>query len=243
LLIERCSVRGDPDAIYQWALKVHQTVIEFLPQDHEVVGWAHAMRHALTQLDFVRGLRRQREIAYRLRGPIRAECYGILCSAALAERGDNSTPLRVVDLHPWVAEPAETLAKEGFWGEAVRAAADNVRTEWRSALRLGSVPSRKKEMNLWDAFASSPASPGAPRMRFACFDRARDQQEWRNAHLGVRNFAEGCMMRIRNLYKYHRTAQEGNSPGMALEILATLSLLARWITDAKVVHTESFDNK
>ena len=49
------------------------------------------------------------------------------------------------------------------------------------------------------------------------------------------------MMRIRNLYKYHRTAQEANSPGMALESLAALSRLARWITDAEVVHTESFD--
>ena len=98
-----------------------------------MVGWAQTMRHALTQLDLVRSFRRNREIDYRLRGPIRADCYGILCSAALAERGDNPTFLRVVDLHPWVAEPAETLAREDFWGEAVRAASDNVRTEWRSA--------------------------------------------------------------------------------------------------------------
>ncbi|MDE0132973.1 MAG: hypothetical protein OXQ32_12015 [bacterium] len=244
LLIEHRSVRGDINAIYQLALKVHQTVKEFLPQDHEVVERAQALRHDLARLDFVRGRGRKREIDRRLRVGVRIDCYGILCSAAFAERGDDSTFLRVVDLHPWVAEPAETLSLDNHWGEAVKAASDNVRTQWRSVLQLGSVtPEGKREMNLWDSFSPSPASSGAPRLRFACFDRNRDRQEWSNAHLGARSFAEGCMMRIRNLYKYHRAAQGSNNSGTAIENLAALSRLARWITDAEVVRAESFDTE
>ena len=41
-------------------------------------------------------------------------------------------------------------------------------------------------------------------------------------------------MRIRNLHKYHPKGRS-ISPGLAMEALAALSRLARWITDARVV--------
>ena len=52
------------------------------------------------------------------------------------------------------------------------------------------------------------------------------------------HYARGCMMRIRNLYKY-QPGDQTISPGLALETLAALSRLARWITDAKVDRAEA----
>ena len=46
------------------------------------------------------------------------------------------------------------------------------------------------------------------------------------------------MKRIRNLYKY-QPQSPAISPGLALETLAALSRLARWITDAKVEQAET----
>jgi hypothetical protein len=44
-------------------------------------------------------------------------------------------------------------------------------------------------------------------------------------------FAQGCMMRIRNLFEHH---DDEPSEQVALECLAALSLLARWIDEAEV---------
>ncbi len=44
------------------------------------------------------------------------------------------------------------------------------------------------------------------------------------------SFGRGCMMRVRNLYSHGHEPTEQE----ALEALAALSLLARWIDDAGV---------
>ena len=124
------------------------------------------------------------------------------------------------------SEPAEPLFEDGHWFMAVTAAADNVRARWKKVLgvEIDDLPS---------VFSPNDPKPGQPRMRFAYYDRDRDKQEWVNAHEGVMHYARGCIMRIRNLHKY-QPGDQATSPGLALETLAALSRLARWITDAKV---------
>ena len=227
LLMEHDALRGgDPQDMGDWAMRVSQTVRELLEPEHEYVTVATGLWHDLSALDFVPpDFRRKREINYRLQGPIRGKGYGLLMAAAVAERGDHNV-LRVVDIHPWVAEPAEPLFNDEHWFMAVAAAADNVRAQWR--IVLGS-----ESDDLPSAFSPKDPKDGQPRMRFSHYERARDEKEWVNAHEGVMHFARGCMMRIRNLYKYHPQDQ-AISPGLALEALAALSRLARWITDAEV---------
>lgn len=48
------------------------------------------------------------------------------------------------------------------------------------------------------------------------------------------SFGQGCMKRIRNLYVHGHEPSEDE----ALEALAALSLLARWIDEAAVVGAE-----
>ena len=202
-----------------------QTVRELLHPEHDCVAAAERLRYELAALDFVPpGFRRKREIDNRLFG-FRSQGYGLLMAAADAERPDR-TVLRIVDLHPWVAEPAEPLWVDGHWFMAVTAAADNVRAQWKAV--LGSETD-----DLPSAFSPKDPKDGQPRMRFACYDHDRDKDEWTNGHEGVMHFARGCMMRIRNLYKYQPKGH-AISPGLALETLAALSRLARWVTDAEV---------
>lgn len=228
LFMEHEALRGgDPQDIGRWATRVYQTVRELLDPEHEAVSAVEEMRHEIRALEFVPpGFRRKREINFRLQGPIQALGYDAVLAAAIAERGDE-TVLRVVDMHPWVAEPAEPLFKDRHWFMAVTAAADNVKAQWKLILDA-------ENDDLPSAFSSKDPKEGQPRMRFVYYDRDRDKKAWTNAHEGVMHFARGCMMRIRNLHKYQATGQS-ISPGLALESLAALSRLSRWITDANVL--------
>lgn len=58
---------------------------------------------------------------------------------------------------------------------------------------------------------------------------------WTNAHEGAMHYGRGCMMRIRNLVEHHHDELPEQE---ALECLASLSLLARWIDEAVVVEGE-----
>ena len=219
--------RGDPQELGAWALRVRHTVSEILDPDHEVVEAAKYISHDLRSLEGMR----KKQINNQLRGPIRAHAYGVLMAAASAEQEGHRTSLRVVDLHPWVAEPAEPLFEDAHWFMAVTASADNVRAQWRKALGA-------EGDDLPSAFSPNDPKSGQPRMRFDYYDRDLDKQEWINAHEGAMHYARGCMMRIRNLYKY-QPGDQAFSPGLALETLAALSRLARWITDAKVDRAEA----
>ncbi len=189
LLIEHHGLRGgDPQDIGEWALRVCQTVRELLDPDHECVADTKSLLHELRALDFVRpGLRRKQEIHHRLRGPIRAQGYGLAIAAAMAERPDR-TVLRVVDLHPWVAELAEPLWNDEYWFAAVTAAGDNVRAKWKAVLGLRTARTEQ----LVSASSLDDPKPGQPRMRFACYDRDRDEDEWNNGHEGSCTSLEGA---------------------------------------------------
>ena len=79
------------------------------------------------------------------------------------------------------------------------------------------------------AFSIKPPTLDQPRLRFQQFNPASD--DWRSAHEGAMYFGRGCMMGIRNLVA-HRSDEL--SEAVAIEQLAALSVLARWIDEAVV---------
>jgi uncharacterized protein Ymh len=132
------------------------------------------------------------------------------------------------DFHPWVAEAAARLWQDGHRRQAVQAAASAVENWLRAktGIHQGSVASLAAS-----AFSPADPGPGAPRLRFSGFDPA-GSDGWKSAHDGAGAFGRGCFLRIRNLYT-HRDGEAGQED---LEALAALSLLARWIESAEVVH-------
>jgi hypothetical protein len=130
------------------------------------------------------------------------------------------------DFHPWVAEAAARLWNDGHTRQAVQTAATSVEGWIRGKLSAheGSVASI-----VASAFSISEPRPDAPRLRFPDLGPV-GSDNWKSAHEGAGAFGRGCFLRIRNLYTHH----DGDSPQEALEALAALSLLARWIDAAEV---------
>lgn len=78
-------------------------------------------------------------------------------------------------------------------------------------------------------FSDDPPQPGRPRLRLPADD---DGTSARSLRRGVRSFAEGCYAALRN-----PSAHDGLelSETEALERLAALSVVARWVDASEVV--------
>ena len=183
------------------------------------------VRHRMAFSVDVQRKRRLRE--QELFGELRAATRVALHGAAYLEQEDM-TVLRVVDLHPWIAEPAERLFEDGHYSQAILAAAQNLEVQWRKLLGVsdGSLSELATR-----SFSADDPKHDRPRLRFSEADARSDY--WRNAHLGAMKYAEGCAMRIRNLNQHHPESG-APEPGLTIETLSALSVLARWVTDAEL---------
>lgn len=134
-------------------------------------------------------------------------------------------------LHPWVWNAARERWDDGYYSDAVTAAAEAV--QHRTRVRLG----RKdlKGTKLYEqAFSGDEPTEANPRLRFARID-PEDTDTWRSAHRGAMHLGIASAMGIRNLAAHH---QADLSEQEALEQLAVLSVLARWV-DASERHPSS----
>lgn len=143
------------------------------------------------------------------------------------ERRPELPGLDPTDMHPWVADAAARLWRDGHKRQAVQAAASSVENWLRAKIDVhqGSTASL-----LASTFSPGDPKPDMPRLRFAGFDPV-GSDAWKSAHEGAGAFGRGCFLRIRNLYT-HRDEETDQED---LEALAALSLLSRWIDSAEVV--------
>lgn len=137
----------------------------------------------------------------------------------------TSPSVDVGALHPWVAGMATSLWDGGHHRQAVEEAARAIEIQLRAKLALSSGSGAPL---VTSAFSAKAAKVDEPRLRFNEFTPGSDS--WTNAHEGAMSFGRGCMMRVRNLYTHGHDPSEQE----ALEALAALSLLARWIDEAEV---------
>jgi Protein of unknown function (Hypoth_ymh) len=141
--------------------------------------------------------------------------------------GEVGPRISAADLHPIVWNAAARLWDGGHFRQAVESAATAVDDSLRA--KLGRSDIRGAAL-IAQAFTKEEPEPGKPRLRFSHLD-PNDRDTWTNAHLGAMHFGTGCMMGIRNLVAH---SPDEIDPQIALEQLAALSVLARWI-DATIV--------
>ena len=158
-------------------------------------------------------------------GKCRADTLRILFLAA-EEEAEDRTAMRVVDLHPWIAEPAAPRLNTDRHSAAFQAAA-NLEVRWRERLGVD----KAKFDNLIRSFDPTEQPPGIPALRFAAHKEGT--ADYFGAHEGAKLMAQGCVKCIRNLYAHRSDVPI--SPGYALELLGVLSLVARWVATAEVV--------
>jgi hypothetical protein len=133
-------------------------------------------------------------------------------------------------LHPWVWEAAASAWDAGLRRAAVQAAAARIDHETQVKLRRVDIAGVDLARQAW---AAADPGPGKPRLRPVGFGEP-GSRSFTAALDGAREFHAGAMARIRNLAT-HAIGELDESE--ALEQLAALSVLARWI-DAAIVLTK-----
>ena len=131
-------------------------------------------------------------------------------------------------LHPSVWNAAASLWDGGHYDSAVHAAYKAV--ERQTQVSISRLDLDGKAL-YGQAFSTKDPSSGEKRLRFPDINRTEEPKRWTSAHEAARNLGMGCAQGIRN-------PQAHPSPDLteqeALEQLAALSVLARWVDECEV---------
>ena len=140
--------------------------------------------------------------------------------------GENAPELSAAKLHPWIWEGAKSLWQSGHYREAVGSAIRKLNAETQNKVGRRDV----SETNLFNqAFSMDQPKTDAARLR-----RMKDDgsDTYKSVQRGAMTLAEGVFSGIRNPLS-HEVDQE-LSEQEALEYLAALSVLARWVDQSDV---------
>lgn len=140
--------------------------------------------------------------------------------------GENAPEISAAEIHPWIWGGASSLWQSGHFREAVEGAIRKLNAETQNKVRRRDV----SETDLFkQAFSMEEAKPGKARLR-----RMKDDgsDTYKSVQRGAMTFAEGVFAGIRNPLSHE--ADEELSEQEALEYLAALSVLARWVDGSTV---------
>ena len=149
----------------------------------------------------------------------------------LADLDDVATRLRpeapslpADQLHPWVWDAARTFWDAGAHAVAVEQGAKSItaHTQRKTGCQLA-------DDLMSQVWSDEPPKVGRPRLRFP---GDRNTKTWQSRQRGARALAQGCYSGIRNIVAHEHAPDWPQQ--FALEYLACLSVLARWINEAVV---------
>jgi uncharacterized protein (TIGR02391 family) len=141
--------------------------------------------------------------------------------------GEDAPTLDASRLHPWAWEGARSMWQSRHYRQAVVDALKKVNAEAQN--RTGRHDLSETDL-FTQLFSANPPKPGEPRLRLRD-DEGSDT--FRNLHRGARALAEGLFAGIRNVVS-HTVAETEADEQVALEQLAAVSVLARWVDDARL---------
>ena len=156
---------------------------------------------------------------------------GILEQRADFERilGPVGPTLAANRLHRWVWNAAADLWDGEHFDSAVHKAA--LAVEEQTQLKLGCRDLGGRDLYS-KAFSGDDPAVDMPRLRFPHIDKAEQKDAWVSAHGGALHLGMGCAQGIRNPRAH---PSDDISEQEALEQLAALSVLARWVDVCEVV--------
>lgn len=144
--------------------------------------------------------------------------------------GEDAPDLSAAELHDWVWSGAKSLWQSGHYREAVEGGIKKLNAETQNKVGRRDV----SETNLFkQAFSTDDATPGKARLRRMVPDAS---DTYKSVQRGAMAFAEGVFAGIRNPLSHE--ADQELSEQEALEYLAALSVLARWVDESEVELSE-----
>jgi len=141
--------------------------------------------------------------------------------------GEDVPALKVSAMHSWVWESASSLWQSGHYAEAVRAATVKLNAELQNKVGRRDV---SETTLVQQCFSDDPPKDGSPRLRLAGDDGGKTAKSVRR---GVVALGEAVFGSIRNPASHDPLVEI--SEQIALEQLAAVSLLARWLDGASEV--------
>ena len=140
--------------------------------------------------------------------------------------GENAPELSAGDLHPWIWSGASSLWQSGHYREAVEGSIKKLNAETQNKVGRRDV----SETDLFkQAFSLDAPKVGKFRLRRMSDDGS---DTYKSVQRGAMTFAEGVFAGIRNPLSHE--ADQELSEQEALEYLAALSVLARWVDASEV---------
>lgn len=151
----------------------------------------------------------------------------LLRDAELRENlGENAPEISAANLHPWVWNGASSLWQSGHYRSAVEDAAKKVNAETQNKVGRRDV----SEIKLFqEAFSLDAPAEGKKRLRRMTLDNS---DTYKSVQRGAMALAEGIYQGIRNPFN-HEDPKDIDEQ-VALEYLAALSVLARWVDESTV---------
>lgn len=141
---------------------------------------------------------------------------------------DSSPRITAASLHPFIWTAAKAQWATGHRHEAVLAASKAVNSQLQAKISRRDVSERDL---VRQAFSERDPAEGKPRLRFP---HIKDEQTRESMRQGAMDFGAGCFAAIRNPVGHLPNDLVELDEQSALERLAALSLLARWIDEASV---------
>lgn len=198
--------------------------------DEEIAAQAHVVEQILARVipnwrdavskDKHRRWGEHREAAVRARSQLLRE-------QEISENlGENAPELSAAELHPWIWSGARSLWQSGHYREAVEGAIKKLNAETQNKVGRRDL----SETDLFkQSFSLDEPKPGKSRLR-----RMKDDgsDTYKSVQRGAMNLAEGVFAGIRNPLSHE--ADQELTEQEALEYLAALSVLARWVDDSSV---------
>lgn len=169
--------------------------------------------------------------------PHALRAIGIYTLGAEAKRRmrPDSPDLVADQFHPWVWDAAMPLWLAGSKQEAVQTAARSVNARLQQKLDRRDIADASL---CREAFSLQDPSPNRPRLRFS---GDQNSETWRSRQKGGIDFGAGCFEGIRNPASHEHDLNL--SEMVALEYLASFSVLARWIEECSVERASEEDQE
>lgn len=234
----------------EWAIEqlddfIEATTVTYIPSPPSSIGF-HSYETAASQDDVVKRAQVVERILDRVVPAWRSEIkkrdrqkWSVHYEASIRAReallradelrknlGEDAPDLSAAKLHPWIWSGASSLWQSGHYREAVGGAIKKLNAETQNKVGRRDV----SETDLFkQSFSLDEPKAGKARLR-----RMKDDgsDTYKSVQRGAMTFAEGVFAGIRNPLSHE--AEQELSEQEALEYLAALSVLARWVDSSTV---------